>query len=40
MNKICILGSTGQLGTQLVKLLDNDCISLSHSDVEITDFDK
>lgn len=40
MNKICILGSNGQLGYQLVESLNNECISLTHKDIEVTDLDK
>jgi dTDP-4-dehydrorhamnose reductase len=38
--KIAIIGSTGQLGTDLVKLLHNEheVIGLTHKDIEVTDY--
>ena len=37
--KIAVIGSTGQLGTDLIKTLENghDVIGLAHKDIEITD---
>lgn len=38
--KIVIIGSTGQLGTDLVKILqdDNEVIGLTHNDIEVSDY--
>jgi dTDP-4-dehydrorhamnose reductase len=40
--KITVIGSTGQLGTDLVKTLGatHDVIGLTHSDIEVADYDK
>ena len=39
--KIAVIGSTGQLGTDLVKTLSasNDVIGFTHNDLEVTDYD-
>jgi dTDP-4-dehydrorhamnose reductase len=39
--KIAVIGSTGQLGTDLVKTLSatHDVIGLTHSDLEVADYD-
>ena len=39
--KIAIIGSTGQLGSDLIKTLENEheVIGLAHKDIEITDYD-
>jgi dTDP-4-dehydrorhamnose reductase len=39
--KIAVIGSTGQLGTDLVKTLSttHEVISLTHSDLEVSDYD-
>ena len=39
--KIAIIGSTGQLGQDLMKMLqpDHEVIGLTHQDVEVTDYD-
>ncbi|UCC58881.1 MAG: dTDP-4-dehydrorhamnose reductase [Candidatus Bathyarchaeum sp.] len=39
--KIVVIGSTGQLGTDLIKILENghEVIGLAHKDIEITDYD-
>jgi len=38
--KIVIIGSTGQLGTDLVKILqdNNEVIGLTHNDIEVSDY--
>jgi len=38
--KIVIIGSTGQLGTDLLKILqdDNEVIGLTHNDIEVSDY--
>jgi dTDP-4-dehydrorhamnose reductase (EC 1.1.1.133) len=38
--KTVIIGSTGQLGTDLVKILqdDNEVIGLTHNDIEVSDY--
>jgi dTDP-4-dehydrorhamnose reductase len=37
--KIAVIGSSGQLGTDLCKTLDNEeIVPLTHADIEITDF--
>ena len=37
--KIAVIGSTGQLGTDLVKVFGTDAKPLSHQDIEVTDAD-
>jgi dTDP-4-dehydrorhamnose reductase len=39
--KIAVIGSTGQLGTDLMKILNDghEVIGLAHKDIEITDYD-
>ncbi|MCK4885335.1 dTDP-4-dehydrorhamnose reductase [Candidatus Bathyarchaeota archaeon] len=39
--RIAVIGSTGQLGTDLVKTLEtgHDVIGLTHSDIEVADYD-
>lgn len=39
--KIAVIGSTGQLGTDLIKTLENghEVIGLAHKDIEITDYE-
>lgn len=39
--KIVVIGSTGQLGTDLMKTLEaeHDVIGLSHNDIEVADYD-
>ncbi len=38
--RIAVIGSTGQLGTDLVKTLDDghEVIGLTHSDIEVSDY--
>lgn len=39
--KIAVIGSTGQLGTDLIKTLENghEVVGLAHKDIEVTDYD-
>ncbi len=39
--KIAIIGATGQLGTDLIKTLENGhkVIGLTHKDIEVSDYD-
>ena len=39
--KIAVIGSTGQLGTDLVKTLStkHEVIGFTHSDIEVADYD-
>lgn len=39
MNKILIFGKNGQVGSQLTKLLGDDCIPLDRQDVDLTDLE-
>ncbi len=39
MDKVAIIGSTGQLGSELLSELGERAIPLSHEDIEITDHD-
>ena len=43
MNRVAVIGSSGQLGSELVSVLRRtgsyEVITLSHSDVEVTDAD-
>ena len=35
--KVAVIGSTGQLGTDLMKVFGNSAISLTHKDIEVSD---
>jgi len=39
--KIAVIGSTGQLGTDLMKTLENghEVVGLAHKDIEVADYD-
>ena len=39
--KIAVIGSTGQLGTDLMKTLndDHELVGLTHQDIEVADYD-
>lgn len=36
--KVAVIGATGQLGSDLVKVFGEDCIPLSHAEIEVKDF--
>ncbi|MBI4640994.1 MAG: dTDP-4-dehydrorhamnose reductase [Candidatus Tectomicrobia bacterium] len=38
--KVAVIGSNGQLGSDLIKVLGNKCIPLPHTEIEVTDFEQ